>query len=58
MRIFSLTNINSGLEEEEEVEEAEECGTMTINDNNINNIFDIKVFSTEHNNTICAARCD
>ena len=57
MRILNLTNINS-LPEEEEVEEAEEFGTKTINDNNINNIFDIKVFSTEHNNTICAARCD
>ena len=46
IRIFSLTKINSGPEEdvEEIVTEAEECGTMSINDNNINKTFDFIVF--------------
>ena len=39
--------INSGPEEDvEEIEEAEECGTRSINNNNINNTFDFIVFAT------------
>ena len=58
-RIFSLANINSVPEaQEEEIEEEEECGTMSINNNNINNIFDFIVFATKHNRTVCAAMCD
>ena len=34
MRIFSLTKIDPGPEEEQEIEEAEECGTRSINNNN------------------------
>ena len=45
MRVLSL--IKRPEEKEEEViEEAEECGTMRINNNNINNIFDNIVFAT------------
>ena len=47
IRIFSLTKINSGPEEEE-IEEAKECGTRSINDNNINNTFDFIVFATQY----------
>ena len=53
MRIFSLIKINSGPEEDvEAIEEAEECGTRSINNNNnINKTFDFIVFATLHNNT-------
>ena len=56
IRIFSLIKIDSGSEKQ--VEEAEECGTRSINDNNINSTFDFIVFATQHNNTVIAARCD
>ena len=47
MRIFSLSKINSVPEaQEEEIEEEEECGTMSLNNNNIINIFDFIVFTT------------
>ena len=47
MRIFSLSKINSVPEaQEEEIKEEEECGTMSINNNNINNMFDFIVFTT------------
>ena len=46
MRIFSLTKIDSGPEKQE-IEEAEECGTRSINDNNINNTFDFIVLQSE-----------
>ena len=58
MMIFSLTKIYSGPEEDEEaIEEAEECGARSINNNNINKTFDFIVFATLHNNTVSAARC-
>ena len=44
MMIFSRTKINSGPEEDEEaIEEAEDCGTRRINNNNINKTFDVIV---------------
>ena len=47
MRTFSLTKINSGPEEDvEEIEEAEECGTRSININNINSTFDFILWAT------------
>ena len=48
MRIFSLTKINSGPEDEEEIEEAVECGTRSINNNNTNNTSDFIVFETQY----------
>ena len=47
MRIFSLSKINPGPEEvDEEIEEAEQFDTRSINNNNINNTFDFIVFAT------------
>ena len=47
IRIFSLTKINSGPEEEkQEIEEAKECGTRSINNNNISDTLDFIVFAT------------
>ena len=49
MRIFSLTKIESGPEEDvEAIEEAEECGDRCSNDNNTNNTFDFIVFETQY----------
>ena len=52
-RIFSLAKINSqpeggegGGDRGEGGGEEEECGTMSIDNNNINNIFDFIVFAT------------
>ena len=43
MRIFSLTKIDPGPEEVEEINEAEECDTRRIN---TNNTFDFIVSAT------------
>ena len=56
MRIFSLTKIESGPEKQE-IEEAEECGTRSINDNNINKTFDFIVVQSETTILNSAARC-
>ena len=55
MRIFSLTKIDSGPEKQE-IEEAEECGTRSINDNNINKTFDFIVSQSETTILNSAAR--
>ena len=56
MRIFSLTKIDPGPEKQE-IEEAEECGTRSINDNNINKTFDFIVLQSETTILNSAARC-
>ena len=38
--VFSLVKINTGPEQKEEAEEAEECDTMSINDHITKNTFD------------------
>ena len=61
MMVFSVVKINPGPEEEEEVEEAEQCDTMSINDHNASNTFDfifLQLKTTILSSHAIAARCD